>query len=227
VSLDVRPGEIVLILGPNGAGKSTTLKAISGLVRAERGTIAYAGTDITALPPEAIVRHGIAHVPEGRRIFAEQSVQDNLRLGAYVRGRDRPGIAADLERMYALYPQLREKQSALGGALSGGQQQMLAIGRALMSRPRVLLLDEPSLGLAPRLVQDMFRTLQALRDEGLGILLVEQYAAALRFANRVYVLSQGQVTLEGRPEDVSPAAGLADAYLGAMPTGGVPSEESR
>ncbi len=215
VSLEVRAGEIVTLIGANGAGKTTTLKTISGLLRPQRGTIRYAGEDIAALPPEAIVRRGISHVPEGRRIFPNLTVQENLDLGAYARA-DRGGVRRDLERVFALFPRLRERRRQLGGTLSGGEQQMLAIGRALMSAPRLLLLDEPSLGLAPLLVEQIFRTIVEINREGATVLLVEQNAnMALRIARRGYVLETGRVVLSGEAADLAANDEVRKAYLGA------------
>ena len=205
VSLRVDAGEAVTLVGPNGAGKSTLLRAISGQVPARGGTIFFEGTPIASRPPEAIVRLGISLVPEGRDLFGPLTVRDNLLLGAYARYRrvGRREVERDLERVWELFPQLRERQRQAAGALSGGQQQMVAIGRALMARPRLLLLDEPSLGLAPLVIREIFRVIGELLAEGITLLLVEQNAkAAFRIARRGYVLEAGGVmagALEERP----------------------------
>jgi len=214
VSLDVREGEIVTLIGANGAGKSTLLMTISGLLRAAQGTITFAGGDITRVPPHRIVRMGVAHVPEGRRVFAELSVDDNLDLGGYAR---RPGreLREDRDRVYRLFPKLAERRHRRAGTLSGGEQQMLAIGRGLMARPKLLLLDEPSLGLAPVLVIEIFRALQEINREGATILLVEQNAhMALRIAARGYVLESGRVALSGAAASLEDNPKAREAYLG-------------
>jgi ABC-type branched-subunit amino acid transport system ATPase component len=205
-------GEIVVIVGANGAGKTTTLETVAGLMRPRRGTIRFEGRDVTGRPADWMARHGVALVPEGRLIFPDQTVLDNLRLGAY--GRRGP-VADDLERHFARFPILRERRDRPAGTLSGGEQQMLAISRALMARPRLLLLDEPSLGLAPRLVREVFDALAALRDEGLTLLIVEQLAeAALAIADRAYVLEQGRIVLEAPAADLRRNESVARAYLG-------------
>jgi branched-chain amino acid transport system ATP-binding protein len=216
VSLTVGAGEVVALLGANGAGKSTMLRAISGIVRPRAGQIRLAGQVITRLPPARIVRIGIGHCPEGRRIFGSLSVAENLRLGAAARN-DRTDIAEDRERMLALFPILRERQQQPAGTLSGGEQQMLALARALMARPRLLLLDEPSLGLAPLLVQQIFRRLAELKSAGTTMLLVEQnIAVALDLADRAYVLRTGEIGLEGAASELQANyERLAEAYLGA------------
>ena len=197
VSLEVPAGSVVALLGANGAGKTTTLRVISGLLRPTAGAVYFDGRRIDRLPPEAIVRLGVAHVPEGRQVFADLTVGENLILGAYAR-RDRRNISADLERVFNLFPVLRERRKQLAGTLSGGEQQMLAIGRALMARPRLLLLDEPSLGLAPMVVREIFRTVRRINAEGTTVLLVEQDASrALQVAQTAYVLQTGQVVLWG------------------------------
>ena len=218
VNLSVSAGEVVALLGANGAGKSTMLRTISGLTRPRGGRIMLQGQAIHRLPPSRIVRLGIGHCPEGRRVFGSLTVAENLRLGAAARA-DRTGVDADRERIYARFPILRERMTQQAGTLSGGEQQMLALGRALMARPRVLLLDEPSLGLAPLLVQQIFRTLAELKAQGVTMLLVEQKInLALELADRAYVLRTGEVSLAG-----SAAALKADyekvaaAYLGARP----------
>ena len=188
VDLVVYPGDVVSLIGANGAGKSTTLRAISRIVKVTSGSITYGGEDLLALRPEQVVRKGIAHCPEGRRVLTRLSIQDNLALGAYVRS-DRAAIAADLDEQYDLFPRLRERKDQLAGTLSGGEQQMLAIARALMSRPKLLLLDEPSLGLAPIIVQEIFSIIDDLRSRGVTILLIEQNAnLALTHSDHVYVL---------------------------------------
>jgi branched-chain amino acid transport system ATP-binding protein len=197
VSLRVEPGQLVALIGSNGAGKSTTLRTISGLLRAAQGTITFEGTDITTQAADRIVAMGISHCPEGRHIFGSLTVAENLRLGAVSRS-DAPGIATDLAMVLDLFPILKERTGQAGGTLSGGEQQMLAIARALMSRPRLLLLDEPSLGLAPLMVERIFATIAALKAQGLTILLVEQNVhQALDVADRAYVVETGRITIEG------------------------------
>jgi branched-chain amino acid transport system ATP-binding protein len=214
VSLEVRSGEIVCLVGGNGAGKTTLLRAISGVQPVTGGWVRFAGDDITRAPPHRRVAMGIAQVPEGRQIFGALAVADNLRLGAYLR-RDSDGIAADLERVFAMFPVLKERRHTPGGALSGGQQQMLAIGRALMSRPRLLLLDEPSMGLAPLLVDQIFAAIQALKEDGVTVFLVEQNAAAaLDMADRGYVVETGKVVHEGQARALLADERLREAYLG-------------
>ncbi len=213
VELVVFPGEIVTLIGANGAGKSTTLRAISRLIRTE-GQVFFDGVEITRLDAARVVRRGVAHCPEGRQVLARQSVRDNLELGAYIRS-DRAGIASDIEAQFVRFPRLRERQNQFAGTLSGGEQQMLAIARALMSRPRLLLLDEPSLGLAPLIVREMMATIDELRASGTTILLVEQNARlALQHANRGYVLEAGRITLEGRAADLLEDERVQRAYLG-------------
>jgi len=216
VSLSVAPGEVVALLGANGAGKSTTLRTISGLARPRSGAIAFSGERIERLPPARIVRLGIAHCPEGRRVFGSLSVAENLRLGAVTRS-DPAGALEDREKMFALFPILRERVHQSAGTLSGGEQQMLALARALMARPRLLLLDEPSLGLAPIVVQSIFRTLSELKASGVAMLLVEQsISLALQVADRAYVLRTGAVTLSGSAEALrADYERVAAAYLGA------------
>ncbi len=214
VSLEVPAGSIVALLGANGAGKTTTLRVISGLLRPTAGAVYFEGRRIDRLPAEAIVRLGVAHVPEGRQVFAELTVGENLTLGAYAR-RDRRNIPADLERVFALFPVLRERRKQLAGTLSGGEQQMLAIGRALMARPRLLLLDEPSLGLAPMVVREIFRTIRQINAEGTTILLVEQDASrALQVARTAYVLQTGQVVLSGPAAELRQNEAVRRSYLG-------------
>ena len=213
VSLTLREGEIVTLIGANGAGKTTTLRAIMGLVRPSGGDVLYRGAPIRGIATHRLVRDGLVLVPEGRIIFANLSVRENLEMGAYAR-RD-GGAAADFEKVYALFPRLKERARQTAGTLSGGEQQMLAIGRALMSRPRVLLLDEPSLGLAPIVVHAIFAAIAEIHRAGVPVLLVEQNAnAALRHANRAYVLETGQVLLEGTSAEVAANPKVKEAYLG-------------
>jgi branched-chain amino acid transport system ATP-binding protein len=218
VSLEVRAGELVALIGANGAGKSTLLRAIAGLLGPAAGRVTLDGQDVTGRAPEAILRAGAALVPERRRIFGDLTVLDNLELGGYAlpRGRDfRRGLAAGVDAAYTLFPVLRQRSGQLAGTLSGGEQQMLAIGRALMSRPRLLLCDEPSLGLAPLVVQEIMKLLARLRETGTTILLVEQNARlALRFADRAYVLEVGRVALSGASADLLANDQLKAAYLG-------------
>jgi branched-chain amino acid transport system ATP-binding protein len=214
VSLDVQAGEIVALLGANGAGKTTTLMAISGLVRIWSGTVTFDGADVNGFAPEAIVRLGISHVPEGRRILPRLTVLENLELGAYLR-RDRAAIRHDLGRAFELFPILAERRRQLAGTLSGGEQQMLAIARGLMARPKLLLLDEPSLGLAPKLVVTIFQTIQRINREGVTVLLVEQNAyQALHIAHRGYVLETGRITVSDRADRLAKNPQVKAAYLG-------------
>ncbi|MFM7427506.1 MAG: ABC transporter ATP-binding protein [Elainella sp.] len=214
INLQIQPGEIVTLIGSNGAGKSTTLKAISQLVKPVSGCIFYDQQDLTRVSPDRAVRLGIAHSPEGRRVLARQTVLANLELGAYVRS-DRQGIQADLDRQFQIFPRLAERKQQLAGTLSGGEQQMLAIARAVMSRPRLLLLDEPSLGLAPQIVREIFAVIRQLRDLDVTILLVEQNASlALQTADRVYVLEAGQIQLSGNAAELLDDAQIRKAYLG-------------
>jgi branched-chain amino acid transport system ATP-binding protein len=215
VDLEVHAGELVTLLGSNGAGKSTVLRAVSGLLSPEQSSrILWRGGALQNLPAHRIVRLGIGHCPEGRRVLSRQSVAVNLELGAYLR-RDRGEIRRDLERCFSLFPRLEERRGQLAGALSGGEQQMLAIARALMGRPQLLMLDEPSLGLAPRLVGEVMQALAQLHQEGLTILLVEQNAqAALEIADRGYVLEAGRTTLQGSARDLLADPSLRAAYLG-------------
>jgi branched-chain amino acid transport system ATP-binding protein len=213
VALEVRQGEIVTLLGNNGAGKTTTLKTISGLLIPRDGRVLLDDVALGKVPPHEVVRKGIAHVPEGRRIFNRLSVLENLRMGAYAR-QDR-GIEADLARVCALFPRLQERVAQVAGTLSGGEQQMLAIGRALMARPRLLLLDEPSMGLAPVVVEQIFQTVGDINRQGTTILLVEQNAAmALSIAHRAYVLELGSVTLSGTAAELAGNDQVRKAYLG-------------
>jgi branched-chain amino acid transport system ATP-binding protein len=212
VSFDVAEGEIVTLLGANGAGKTTTLRTISGLLRPRAGTITFDGERIDALPAHVMVQSGLGHVPEGRRIFGRMSVRENLQMGAYQR---RDDIKNDLERVFSLFPVLAERQSQDGGTLSGGEQQMLAIGRALMSRPRLLLLDEPSMGLAPMIVTQIFQIIREINEQGTTILLVEQNAAqALRLAGRGYVLETGEIAMSDQADVLLNDDRVRAAYLG-------------
>ena len=213
-ALRAEPGEIVTLIGANGAGKTTLLRTISGLVRARSGRVLFEGRDISRLPPHDVVGLGISQAPEGRMVFANLTVEDNLELGAY-RRKDRPGIAADRDKVYAMFPRLLERRRQNAGTLSGGEQQMLAIGRALMSRPRLLLLDEPSLGLAPLLVREIFKTIVEINRAGVTVLLVEQNAhMALSIAGRGYVLETGRVRLEDRAANLLANDEVKKAYLG-------------
>jgi branched-chain amino acid transport system ATP-binding protein len=213
IDLVVHPGELVTLLGSNGAGKSTTLRAISALVPA-RGQILWRGGSLAGVPAHRLLKLGIGHCPEGRRVLSRQSVEDNLMLGAYLR-RDTAAIHTDLARCYGLFPRLAERRSQLAGALSGGEQQMLAIARALMGRPELLLLDEPSLGLAPKLVGEVMAALAQLNREGLTILLVEQNArAALKLSDRGYVMETGRITLAGTGVELLQDRRVQEAYLG-------------
>jgi branched-chain amino acid transport system ATP-binding protein len=214
INLVVNEGEIVTLIGANGAGKSTTLRAISRLVNPRMGQIVYQGQDITKLRPDRVVSLGIAHSPEGRRVLARQTVLTNLELGAYTRS-DRLGIKSDIERQFITFPRLGERRNQLAGTLSGGEQQMLAIARAVMSRPKLLLLDEPSLGLAPQIVREIFCVIRQLHEEGVTILLVEQNAhLALENADRGYVLEAGQLTLTDKASDLINDERVRKAYLG-------------
>jgi len=214
ISLTVAEGELVTLIGANGAGKSTTLKTISGLLRPKSGTLFYRGQPLDRLPPHRIVALGISHCPEGRHLFGRLTVTENLRLGAIQR-RDRENVQSDIKHVYTLFPVLEERSVQLAGTLSGGEQQMLAIGRALMSRPQLLLLDEPSLGLAPILVSIIFETIRQLKREGATILLVEQNARlALDIADRAYVMETGRVTLQGPATELKHNPQVEHTYLG-------------
>ena len=214
VSLTVEEGEIVTLIGANGAGKTTTLRAVSRMLRAREGHIRFAGQDLGRLPPDEAVRLGIAQSPEGRQVLARQSVQDNLELGAYTR-RNAAEIRADIKQQYARFPRLQERRNQPAGTLSGGEQQMLAIARALMSRPRLLLLDEPSLGLAPIIVLEIFSIIRELNTQGVTMLLVEQNARlAMQNSNRTYVMEAGQVTFSGPSEQMVSDERVLHAYLG-------------
>ncbi len=217
VSLHVKPGEVVAIVGANGAGKTTLLKTITGLVRARAGEILLRGRDVVAVPTERTVALGCSLVPEGRQVFADMTVRDNLVLGAHVQYRrgKRAEVAADLERTYALFPVLQRRHQQLAGTLSGGEQQMLAMARALMARPALLMLDEPSMGLAPLVVKDIFATITRISAEGCTVLLVEQNArGALKIAQRGYVLETGRIVLQGTAEELLANRDVQRAYLG-------------
>jgi branched-chain amino acid transport system ATP-binding protein len=215
IQLEVNQGEIVTLIGANGAGKSTTLRTISGLVRSRQGTIHLEGKDLGSLPAHKIVEMGVSHAPEGRQIFATLTVHENLNMGAYTLGGDRKAIEANRRRVYSLFPRLEERKSQLGGTLSGGEQQMLTIARALMARPKLLLLDEPSLGLAPMLVKLIFDTIGEINRDGMTILLVEQNArAALKVAHRAYVLETGRIVLSGDAREMLENENVRKAYLG-------------
>jgi branched-chain amino acid transport system ATP-binding protein len=214
LSLAVRPGEIVTLIGSNGAGKSTTLRTISGLLRPRRGSVTFEGRDITRMAGHNVVAAGICHSPEGRRIFPRMTVDENLDLGAFLR-KDPQGIKADRDRVLELFPRLQERLAQKAGTLSGGEQQMLAVGRALMGSPKLLLLDEPSMGLAPVLVDLIFDTIQTIRDQGTTVLVVEQNAlAALRIADYAYLMESGQLKLDGRGADLAKDDDIVRAYLG-------------
>ena len=214
VSLRIEAGEIVTLIGANGAGKTTTLMSISGVTPPKNGAITFLGQDVTRLSTERIVSLGITQVPEGRMIFPRLTVKENLLMGGYLR-RDKAGVRADEEHVYELFPVLRERRAQMGGTLSGGEQQMLAIGRALLARPKLLLLDEPSLGLAPLVVENIFEIIQQINRDGVTVLLVEQNAQmALQIAHRGYVLETGRLTLEGPARDLLNDPKVRSAYLG-------------
>lgn len=214
VSLSVDEGQIVTLIGANGAGKSTTLRAISGLQKVQSGSILYGGEELTSLPAKEIVRRGIIHVPEGRRVFPDMTVAENLKIGAFLRT-DKAAIAQDMDYVYSLFPRLKERSWQLAGTLSGGEQQMLAVGRALMSRPKVLMMDEPSLGLAPLIVKDIFSIIRRVNQDGITVLLIEQNAnAALRIADYGYVLETGTIALSGTGEELLKNESVREAYLG-------------
>ena len=214
ISFSVAQGEIVTLIGANGAGKSTTLRTISGLLRPRRGAVRFRGDDITMTPAEQIVRLGIGHVPEGRRIFAPLTVRENLEMGAFTRSNPAE-IAQSMERVFTSFPRLKERINQLGGTLSGGEQQMLATARGLMSRPTLLLLDEPSMGLSPIMVEEIFRIIKEINAQGTSILLVEQNALmALQVAHRAYVLETGRIVLEGTARELRESSRVREAYLG-------------
>ena len=214
VSLEVPEGQVVALIGANGAGKTTALRAITRMVRTSAGSITFGGAELTRLAVHEVVARGLAHAPEGRGIFLNLTVRENLDLGAFLR-KDADGIAADRERCFALFPVLRERASQVAGTLSGGEQQMLSVARALMSRPKLLLLDEPSLGLAPQVVERIFAVLREVNEQGVALLLVEQNAhKALRLAHRAYVLETGEVVMEGTGKELLASPEVRKAYLG-------------
>lgn len=216
INLAIKENQIVTLIGANGAGKSSTLRAIMGLVDKAGGSVIYAGRDITAMPTKDIVANGLALVPEGRRVFADLTVEENLILGAYTRT-DQRAVKEDMERVYETFPRLKERSWQRAGTLSGGEQQMLAVGRALMSGPKILMMDEPSLGLAPLLVRDIFAIIDLLREQGNTILLVEQNAKkALEIADYAYVLETGELVLEGSGRDLLQDRKVQEAYLGEV-----------
>lgn len=214
LNLEVGDGEIVTLIGSNGAGKSTTLHTISGLIKPKTGSILYKGNEIVGIPAHKLVGQGLVQVPEGRHVFAEMTVMENLDMGAYLR-KDKDGIARDKEKVFEKFPRLKERISQTAGTLSGGEQQMLAMGRALMSRPQLLLLDEPSMGLAPLLVREIFSIIKEINSEGTTVLLVEQNAnMALSIADRAYVLETGRVVLSGTAAELTASEAVQKAYLG-------------
>jgi branched-chain amino acid transport system ATP-binding protein len=214
ISVEVQEGEIVTLIGANGAGKSTILRTISGLLKPKAGQVSFEGKNIAGIAAQDIVKLGISQVPEGRRVFANMSVLENLELGAYIRN-DKKGIQEDMEKVFVKFPRLSERRSQLAGTLSGGEQQMLAMGRALMSRPRLLLLDEPSMGLAPLLVKEIFSIIKEINASGTTVLLVEQNAhMALSIAHRAYVLETGRITLSGDAKELAASEEIRKAYLG-------------
>ena len=214
ISFTVEEGQIVTLIGANGAGKSTTLRAITGIVPIKSGSVLYNGQEITSLDTQKIVERGIALVPEGRRVFANLTVLENLKIGAYLR-KDNAQIQKDIQHIYKLFPRLEERSWQLAGTLSGGEQQMLAVGRAMMTRPRLIMMDEPSLGLAPLVVKDIFSIIKRLSEDGITILLIEQNAnAALHAAHYGYVMETGAITLSGTGEELLASASIQEAYLG-------------
>ena len=214
ISFEVNEGEVIALIGANGAGKTTTLQTVSGMLTPTAGHIMFEGEDITKVPGHKIVSMGMAHVPEGRRVFAQLSVYENLKMGAYTRS-DKDEIAESLEKVYKSFPRLQERKNQAAGTLSGGEQQMLAMGRALMSKPRLVLMDEPSMGLSPLLVKEIFHIIQDINKDGTTILLVEQNAMmALAIADRAYVLETGKISLEGTGEELSASEEVRKAYLG-------------
>ena len=214
VSVDVNEGEIIALIGANGAGKTTILHTITGLIQAKKGSIVFDGKELTKTPPHKIVSMGMAHVPEGRRIFQQLSVLENLKLGAYTR-KDKSEIASTLKMVYERFPRLEERKNQVAGTLSGGEQQMLAMGRALMSKPRIILMDEPSMGLSPLLVSEIFDIIKVINESGTTVLLVEQNAKkALSIADRAYVLETGNITLSGDAKDLINDESVKKAYLG-------------
>jgi branched-chain amino acid transport system ATP-binding protein len=216
VSLEINEGEIVTLIGANGAGKSTLLKTLSGLLKPKSGTIEYLGKSISGKAPQSIVKAGISHVPEGRRVFANMSVEENLELGAYLR-KDSKEIRKDIQSVYELFPRLQERRKQLSGTLSGGEQQMLAMGRAIMAKPKLLLLDEPSMGLAPLMVKTIFQIIEKINQDGTTILLVEQNAnMALSVADMAYVIETGRVKISGTAVELQASEEIKKAYLGGL-----------
>lgn len=214
ISFHVDQGEVIALIGANGAGKTTTLHTVTGLLSPKKGSVIFQGKDITKVPPHKIVAMGMAHVPEGRRVFAELSVYENLRMGAYTRA-DKAEIEESLKNVYKRFPRLEERKNQMAGTLSGGEQQMLAIGRALMSKPSIILMDEPSMGLSPILVNEIFDIIRSVSESGTTVLLVEQNAKkALSIADRAYVLETGNITLEGKAKDLLEDDSIKKAYLG-------------
>ena len=212
ISFDVHSGEIVTLIGANGAGKSTTLKSIAGLVKPKCGSILFEGQELVGKTPDAIVKAGITLVPEGRRVFPNLTVKENLKIGAYLR---RDDLGADMEYVYDLFPRLREREWQLAGTLSGGEQQMLAVGRALMSKPKFIMMDEPSLGLAPLIVKDIFSIIKTINKAGITVLLIEQNAnMALQVADKAYVLETGRITMSGTGQELLADPKVREAYLG-------------
>ena len=216
ISLEVKEGEIVTLIGANGAGKSTLLKTISGLLKPKRGSIEYLGAAIDGKPAQTIVKAGLSHVPEGRRVFSNMTVEENLELGAYLRS-DREVIKKDLNHVFELFPRLLERRKQLSGTLSGGEQQMLAMGRALMAKPKLIIMDEPSMGLAPLMVKNIFNIIEMVNKEGVTVLLVEQNAhMALSVAHRAYVLETGKIVLTGSAKELQESDEVRAAYLGGL-----------
>lgn len=214
ISFKVEKGEIVALIGANGAGKTTTLHALSGLISAKGGSIIYKDKDISKIPPHKLVSIGMAHIPEGRRIFSEMSVLENLKMGAYTR-KDREEIEDSIEKIYKRFPRLEERKNQLAGTMSGGEQQMLAMGRALMSKPEIVLMDEPSMGLSPIFVNEIFDIIKQMRREGVTVLLVEQNAKkALSVSDRAYVLENGKIVMQGRASEIMDDESIKKAYLG-------------
>lgn len=214
ISFEVNQGEVIALIGANGAGKTTTLQTLTGILQAKSGSIMFEGKDLTKVPAHKIVEMGMAHVPEGRRVFSDMTVYENLLMGAYTR-KDKNEIAESLEMVYKRFPRLKERQGQRSGTLSGGEQQMLAMGRALMSKPRIILMDEPSMGLSPIFVNEIFNIIKDVSEGGTTVLLVEQNAKkALSIADRAYVLETGNITLEGKAEDLLHNEAVQKAYLG-------------
>ena len=214
ISFEVNEGEVIALIGANGAGKTTTLHTLTGILPAKAGSVKFGGAELTKTPAHKIVKLGIAHVPEGRRIFQQLTVLDNLKLGAFIR-KDKDGIAEDLEKIYKHFPRLQERKTQIAGTLSGGEQQMLAMGRALMSRPKMIVMDEPSMGLSPILVSEIFDIIESIRNDGMTVLLVEQNAKkALAIADGAYVLETGRITLSGNASDLINDEQVKKAYLG-------------